>query len=38
LYVMVKIRDQIDPDDYRAVAAAIRFADQMRSKAKGRIR
>lgn len=38
LHATVEIGDQIDPDDYRAVAAAIRFADQMRSKAKGRIR
>lgn len=37
LHADVEIGDQIGPADYRAVAAAIRFADDMRQKAKGRI-
>ncbi len=36
LYATTKIGDQVAPDQYRPVAAAIRFADQMRKKAKGR--
>jgi flagellar biosynthetic protein FlhB len=36
LYSISKIGDQIPPDHYRAVAAAIRFAEAMRKKAKGR--
>lgn len=37
LYATTKIGDQIEPALYRAVAAAIRFAEAMRSRAKGRI-
>ena len=36
LYATTRIGDQIDPDHYRAVAAAIRFAEMMRRRAKGR--
>lgn len=36
LYATTKIGEQIDPDHYRAVAAAIRFAETMRRRAKGR--
>lgn len=34
LYAAVDVGDQIQPDHYEAVAAAIRFADMMREKAK----
>lgn len=37
LHATTKIGDQISPDHYRAVAAAIRFAEAMRQKAKRRI-
>ncbi|MBT9385863.1 flagellar type III secretion system protein FlhB [Pseudooceanicola sp. CBS1P-1] len=37
LHTEVEIGAEIAPSDYRAVAAAIRFADQMRRKAKARI-
>ncbi|MGJ8626846.1 MAG: EscU/YscU/HrcU family type III secretion system export apparatus switch protein [Sulfitobacter sp.] len=36
LYSTASIGDQIPPEHYRAVAAAIRFAEDMRKKAKGR--
>ena len=36
LYATTEIGDQIAPDQYRAVAAAIRFAETMRQRAKGR--
>lgn len=36
LYATVEIGQEIHPDHYRAVAAAIRFAEAMRQKAKGR--
>jgi flagellar biosynthetic protein FlhB len=36
LHSTSKIGDQIAPDHYRTVAAAIRFAETMRAKAKGR--
>ena len=36
LYATANIGDQIPPDHYRAVAAAIRFAEAMRQKAKAR--
>lgn len=36
LFAGVAIGDEISPDHYAAVAAAIRFADQMRSKARQR--
>ncbi|MEX1235221.1 MAG: EscU/YscU/HrcU family type III secretion system export apparatus switch protein [Roseovarius sp.] len=36
LYATTRIGDQIDPDHYRAVAAAIRFAETMRRRARGR--
>ncbi len=36
LYATVKIGHEIDPDHYRAIAAAIRFAAEMRTKAKER--
>ncbi|MFD0859981.1 EscU/YscU/HrcU family type III secretion system export apparatus switch protein [Roseovarius aquimarinus] len=36
LYAAVRIGEQIDPDHYRAVAAAIRFADAMRRRAGAR--
>jgi flagellar biosynthetic protein FlhB len=35
LYAATGIGQQIHPDHYRAVAAAIRFAEAMRQKAKG---
>lgn len=35
LYAKVNIGEQIRPDHYRAVAAAIRFAEAMRTKVKG---
>ncbi len=37
LHATTDIGEQIAPDHYRAVAAAIRFAEAMRKKAKGRI-
>lgn len=37
LYATTNIGDQIEPDLYRAVAAAIRFAETMRRRAKGHI-
>lgn len=36
LHATVKIGDEIDPEHYRAIAAAIRFATEMRAKAKAR--
>ncbi|MBV7395339.1 EscU/YscU/HrcU family type III secretion system export apparatus switch protein [Mameliella sediminis] len=36
LYATTEIGDEIAPDHYRPVAAAIRFADRMRKKAKER--
>ena len=36
LHATTEIGSQIPPDHYRAVAAAIRFAEAMRQKAKGR--
>ncbi|MFZ5963539.1 EscU/YscU/HrcU family type III secretion system export apparatus switch protein [Thalassococcus sp. BH17M4-6] len=36
LYAMVEIGHQVSADHYRAVAAAIRFADDMRRKARAR--
>jgi flagellar biosynthetic protein FlhB len=36
LHATTEIGEQIAPDHYRAVAAAIRFAEAMRQKAKGR--
>ncbi|WP_113912198.1 EscU/YscU/HrcU family type III secretion system export apparatus switch protein [Roseovarius dicentrarchi] len=35
LYATTEIGQQIDPDHYRAVAAAIRFAETMRRRARG---
>ncbi|MCK0139588.1 flagellar type III secretion system protein FlhB [Aliiroseovarius sp. F47248L] len=35
LYATVNIGDEIPPDHYQAVAAAIRFAEKMRSRARG---
>ena len=37
LHATAEIGDQIAPDHYRAVAAAIRFAEAMRRRAKGRV-
>ena len=37
LHAEVEIGQEIGPGDYGAVAAAIRFADEMRRKARGRI-
>ncbi|MBY5933629.1 flagellar type III secretion system protein FlhB [Tateyamaria omphalii] len=37
LYAVTAIGDEIEPDQYAAVAAAIRFADRMREQARGRI-
>lgn len=37
LFATVDLGEQIPPDFYRAVAAAIRFAEAMRTKAKARI-
>ncbi|MDW3223520.1 MAG: flagellar type III secretion system protein FlhB [Paracoccaceae bacterium] len=37
IHATTDIGEQISPDHYRAVAAAIRFAETMRNKAKGRI-
>ncbi len=36
LYATTEVGQQIDPDHYRAVAAAIRFAETMRRRARGR--
>ena len=36
LYATVEIGAEIRPDHYRAVAAAIRFAERMRARARGR--
>lgn len=36
LHATVKLGEPIQPDHYRAVAAAIRFAEAMRKKARGR--
>jgi flagellar biosynthesis protein FlhB len=36
LHAKVDIGQEVAPDDYRAVAAAIRFAESMRQKARGR--
>ena len=36
LHATVKIGHEIDPEHYRAIAAAIRFATEMRAKAKER--
>ena len=36
LHATTDIGDEIAPEHYRAVAAAIRFAEAMRLKAKGR--
>ena len=35
LYATTNLNEEIDPDHYRAVAAAIRFAEAIRKKAKG---
>lgn len=35
LHATTRIGDQIEPEHYKAVAAAIRFAENMRQKAKG---
>lgn len=37
LHATTEIGDQIAPEHYRAVAAAIRFAEAMRRRAKGRV-
>lgn len=37
LHATTEIGDQIAPEHYRAVAAAIRFAEAMRHRAKGRV-
>ncbi|SFK91116.1 EscU/YscU/HrcU family type III secretion system export apparatus switch protein [Shimia haliotis] len=37
LHAVVEIGQEIPPENYRAVAAAIRFADEMRLKARGRV-
>ena len=36
LFATVALGDEIPPDQYRAVAAAIRFADAIREKARSR--
>ena len=36
LHAALDIGDEIPPDQYRAVAAAIHFADEMRAKARTR--
>lgn len=38
IHATTEIGEQISPDHYRAVAAAIRFAEAMRRKAKGQVR
>jgi flagellar biosynthetic protein FlhB len=35
IHATVRIGEQIHPDHYRAVAAAIRFAERMRRRARG---
>lgn len=37
LYATTQIGEQIDPDHYRAVAAAIRFAETIRHRARGQV-
>ncbi|MEP5759278.1 MAG: EscU/YscU/HrcU family type III secretion system export apparatus switch protein, partial [Litoreibacter sp.] len=37
LYATVELGDVIHEEHYRAVAAAIRFAEDMKTKAKGRL-
>lgn len=37
LHAVVEIGQEIPPENYRAVAAAIRFADEIRRKARGRV-
>ncbi len=37
IHASVKIGQEIRPEHYRAVAAAIRFAERMRTKARGRL-
>jgi flagellar biosynthetic protein FlhB len=37
LHATTEIGDEIPVDSYRAVAAAVRFAEAMRMKAKGRV-
>lgn len=37
LYATVEIGQEIRPEQYRAVAAAVRFADRMREAARGRL-
>lgn len=37
LHAVVEIGQEIPPDQYRPVAAAIKFADAMRKRAKGRV-
>lgn len=37
LHAIVEIGQEIPEEQYRAVAAAIRFADAMRQRAKGRV-
>ncbi|MGR3635559.1 MAG: EscU/YscU/HrcU family type III secretion system export apparatus switch protein [Shimia sp.] len=37
LHAIVEIGQEIPPDNYRQVAAAIRFADEIRRKARGRV-
>lgn len=37
LHATTKLGDEISPEHYKAVAAAIRFAEAMRQKAKGRV-
>ncbi len=37
LHAVVEIGQEIPPENYRAVAAAIQFADKIRRKAKGRV-
>lgn len=37
LHATTEVGDQIPPDFYRAVAAAIRFAETMRTKARGQV-
>lgn len=38
LHATVEVGEEIRPDHYRAVAAAIRFAERIRARARGRIR
>ncbi|MCH2163738.1 MAG: flagellar type III secretion system protein FlhB [Marinovum sp.] len=37
LFAAIEIGQEVEPDHYQAVAAAIRFSDAMRAKAKGRV-